>query len=230
MKSGRIVAPGNGNTLTGENGEVLHPPADWGFLPAGDAGITRKVTSTGVFWRVQVKIGRRIISKGIWAPLETIERAKLEVEAVRETSFYKKKIESSRNSRVKKQAEYEAEFLEAVKNYLSFNERFIEFEEKLAEAVTMHAVPVGSGTVARTSMIPLEERAAKAVIAWMRHKTTAYDSTVIPRVKGKRRAMRRILAEQSAEILESYRKGGAVPENCPLADALNLKQLIKYAD
>jgi len=83
---------------------------------------------------------------------------------------------------------------------------------------------VGSGTVARTAMIPIEERAAKAVIAWMRHKTTAYDSMVIPRLKGKRREIRRMLAERSAEILDSYRKGKAVPENCPLKKALTDKE------
>lgn len=222
--SRRIVTPGKGDTLTGENGEILHPPADWGFLPAGDAGITRKITAEGVYWRVQVKIGKRTISKGVWAPAERIEKARLDVEAVRETLSYKKKIESSRNLRAKKQAVYETDFLEAVKSYLSFDNCYRELEEKLAEAVTLHAVPVGSGTVARTAMIPIEERAAKAVIAWMRHKTTAYDSMVIPRLKGKRRETRRMLAERSAEILDSYRKGKAVTENCPLKKALTDKE------
>lgn len=220
----RIVTPGKGNTLIGENGEILHPPEGWNFLPAGDAGITRKITAAGVYWRVQVKMGRRIISKGVWAPVEAIEKARQEIEAVRGTSTYKKKLESSRNLREKKQAAYETEFLEAVKTFLSFNVRYRELEEKLAEAVTLHAVPVGSGTVARTAMIPVEERAAKAVIAWMRHKTTAYESMVIPRIKGERRAARRMLAQHSAEILDAYRKGLSVSENCPLKKALDLPQ------
>ena len=38
---------------------------------------------------------------------------------------------------------------------------------------------MGSGTVARTKRCPLSEAEA-AVIAWMRHQTTAYDSMVIP--------------------------------------------------
>jgi hypothetical protein len=54
----------------------------------------------------------------------------------------------------------------------------------LAQAVTDHATPVGSGTVARTKRIPVEQRAEAAVIAWMRHQTTGYDGMVIPRVKG----------------------------------------------
>lgn len=54
-----------------------------------------------------------------------------------------------------------------------------------------HAVPVGSGTVARTQLIPLEQRAEAAVIAWMRHQTTAYDRMSIARIKGERREVRR---------------------------------------
>jgi len=216
----RIVKPGNGNTLIGENGEILHPPEDWGFFPAGDAGITRKITAKGVFWRVQIKKGKRTISKGVWAPLDTIKDAKNTVEAVRSTDSYKRKLASSLKSREKKQAEYEIEFFESVKDFLSFNQCYKELEQKLAEAVTLHAVPVGSGTVARTAMIPIEERAAKAVIAWMRHKTTAYDSMVIPRIKGKRREARRMLAQRSSQILDTYRKGKNIPENCPLQSAI----------
>lgn len=78
--------------------------------------------------------------------------------------------------------------------YLHFAERWSGLEAKLAAAVTEHAVPVGSGTVARTQRIPLERRAEAAVIAWMRHRTTAYDHMRIARVKGERREVRRQLA------------------------------------
>ena len=70
-------------------------------------------------------------------------------------------------------------------------------------AVADHATPVGSGTVARTKRIPVERRAEAAVIAWMRHQTTAYDSMPIPRVKGKRREVRRLLAQRSKELLDA---------------------------
>jgi hypothetical protein len=97
-------------------------------------------------------------------------------------------------------------------------------EKKLARAVTIHAIPVGSGTVARTQLIPIEERAAHAVIAWMRHQTTAYDNLKIARIKGERRAVRRSLAQQSVELLASYREGRASIENCPLQIAMNKLQ------
>ena len=75
----------------------------------------------------------------------------------------------------KKQTEYEADFCLAIERFLDFHTNHKELEKKLAKAVTIHAIPVGSGTVARTQLIPIEERAAHAVIAWMRHQTTAYD-------------------------------------------------------
>jgi hypothetical protein len=86
--------------------------------------------------------------------------------------------------------------------------------------VTAHATPVGSGTVARTERIPIERRAEAAVIAWMRHQTTAYDSMTIPRVKGKRREVRRMLAARSKELLARYRCGDGAAASCPLAAAL----------
>lgn len=84
---------------------------------------------------------------------------------------------------------------------MNFAPIYKDLEIKLAEAATAHAIPVGSGTVARTSTIPVEERASRAVIAWMRHQTTAYDSMKIPRIKGKRREIRRMLAGHSVELL-----------------------------
>jgi len=70
--------------------------------------------------------------------------------------------------------------------------------------------------VARTQRIPIERRAESAVIAWLRHQTTAYDSMKIPRIKGKRREVRRMLAEQSRRLLEKYRAGHAADPTCPL--------------
>jgi hypothetical protein len=77
----------------------------------------------------------------------------------------------------------------------------------LAGVVADHVTPVGRGTVARTKRIPLEQRAEAAVIAWMRHPTTGYDSMPIPRVKGKRREARRKLAQRSKEFLARYLRG-----------------------
>ena len=65
--------------------------------------------------------------------------------------------------------------------------------------------------------------AEAAVIAWLRHQTTGYDSMRIPRVKGKRREVRRMLAQRSNELLASYRRGeGEKGESgCLLSRALD---------
>ena len=220
----RIVKPGAHGGLIGPNGETLKPPTDWIFLPAGDAGVTRKVTSKGSYWRVELKKGRRTISLGIWAPAITILQAQQEVQQIRMTDEYKKKQTYAVERREKKQTEYEAEFCLAIESFLNFHSNYKQLEKKLAKAVTAHAIPVGSGTVARTQLIPIKERAAHAVIAWMRHQTTAYDNLKIARVKGERRAVRRSLAQQSVELLANYREGRPAYENCPLQNALNKLQ------
>ncbi len=74
--------------------------------------------------------------------------------------------------------------------------------------------------MARTRRIPLEGRAEAAVIAWLRHQTTGYDGMAVPRVKGKRREIRRMLARRSLELLARYRRGEPVPEGYPLKKVL----------
>jgi hypothetical protein len=88
--------------------------------------------------------------------------------------------------------------------------------------VTQHATPVGSGTVARTERISIERRAESAVIAWMRHQTTAYDSMKIARIKGERRHVRRQLAELSRAVLDLHRRDAPhAASACPLCQVLS---------
>ncbi len=226
----QVVTPGKNGQLLNEYGMPVTPPAGWSFLPAGDAGITRKVTAQKKYWRVQYKKGRKTISKGVWAPAETIKQAQQTVSKVRTTDAYQRKRASDLKRREKKQEAYEGEFLEAVVQYLNFHASYQELAQRMAKAITEHAVPVGSGTVARTQLVPLEERAAKAVIAWMRHQTTAYDNMKIARIKGERRAVRRELAQQSVQLLKAYRTGAFITENCPLLRALQQAAVTKSAD
>lgn len=149
------------------------------------------------------------------------DQVRAELEKERSDPAWQKKLNASRRMRERKQAEYEKEFREAVLKFLAFDEKWSAFAEKLADAVTAHAVPVGSGTVARTQLIPLEQRAEAAVIAWMRHQTTAYDRMSIARSKGNAGKCAARLAERSRQLLAQYRSGGE-PDTlrCPLARAL----------
>ena len=190
------------------------------LLPPGDAALTRRVKAAGPHWIVQEKKGRKIFSKGVWAPALTIEAIRADLEAERSTEQYAKRREADARRRDKAQAEYVEDFYRAVLEFLDFHFNHADMAEMLARAVADHATPVGSGTVARTKRIPVEQRAEAAVIAWMRHQTTAYESMVIPRIKGKRREVRRMLAQRSQELLGRYRRAEAVGEECPLKKAL----------
>jgi hypothetical protein len=107
-----------------------------------------------------------------------------------------------------------------VVTFLAFHPGHADLADRLARAVTDHATPVGSGTVARTKRIPVEQRAEVAVIAWMRHRTTGYDGMAIPRIKGERREVRRMLSRRSQDLLQRYRQGDSVGDDCPLKKAL----------
>jgi hypothetical protein len=178
------------------------------------------VKAAGEHWVVQEKVGRRTFSRGVWASAARIERIRSELEAERSTDGYARRQEAASRRREEAQEKYVEDFLGAVRSFLAFHPRHADLAERLARAVTEHATPVGSGTVARTERIPIAERAEAAVIAWMRHRTTAYDTMAIPRVKGKRREVRRMLARRSQELLQRYRRGEPVGEDCPLRMAL----------
>jgi hypothetical protein len=206
--------------LLTEQGEHIHVPEGWACLKPGDAAVTRALKALGPCWTVQQKKGRKTFSHGVWAPAGRIEQAKQAVAAKRDDPAYARRRAGDLKRREQKQADYEVCFYRAVLNRLNFHPAHQQTAERMAEAITRHAVPVGSGTVARTERIPIEQRAAAAIIAWMRHQTTAYDSLRIERIKGRRREVRRELARESTELLNAYRRGDPIQESCPLARSL----------
>jgi hypothetical protein len=203
------------------DGRKVSPPADWACLPPGDAMITRRVKLAGPSWAVVEKKGRKVFSKGLWAPRVTIETVTASANAERGTEAYAKKRAAGTERREKAEAVYAESFEDAVVRYLAFSREWAKLGEAMGKLVATHATPVGSGTVARTKRIPIEERAAAAVIAWMRHQTTAYDDMTIARIKGERRKVRRELAAISKRVLDMHRRD--VPHGidaCPLCRAI----------
>jgi len=200
-------------------------PDDWSLLPPGDAALSRRIKQDGPTWTVIEKVGNKRFSRGIWAPTARIEALRAEREIERQDPAYQKKLAAGRARRAEEQAEYVEDFLAEVRRYLAFHPRYEPEERVMAEAIAAHATPVGSGTVARTERIPIEERAEAATIAWMRHQTTGYDHMTIARVKGERREVRRELARQSVRLLERYRSGMDIdPVHCPLQRALKSRR------
>ncbi len=217
----RTFAPGPTlDTVRASDGKVLGVPEGWALLPPGDAGLTRRVKAAGDHWIVREWIGRRSYSRGVWAASATIDRIRAELDAERSTEGHARKQEAAVRRREKAQAEYVEDFHDAVTAFLAFHPNHADLAERLARAVADHATPVGSGTVARTKRIPVEQRAEAAVIAWMRHQTTGYDGMTISRSKGERREVRRMLAQRSQELLRRYRRGETTGDDCPLKRAL----------
>lgn len=210
-------------TVRDADGDVHEVPDGWELLPPGDAGVTRKVKALGPAWTVKEKRGRRMFSQGVWAPAENIAEAVAHMEAQRASPDHQRKLEAGRRRREKEQAAYVVEFEQEVRRFLAFHATHRALEKQMARAIAELATPVGSGTVARTQRISVDRRAEAATIAWMRHQTTAYDHMHIPRVKGKRREVRRMLAERSRGLLNRYRAGEEAAADCPLKAAFEDK-------
>ena len=216
------AAPGpRPRSVRTSDGVVLAVPEGWDLLEPGDAGLTRKVKAAGPSWTVKEKRGRKMFSRGVWAPAQTIVGCREAVEATRSTPAYRNKLAADRQRRQRKHEEYAAEFEAEVRDFLDFHPRHVELARSVARLIARHATPVGSGTVARTERIPIEQRAEAAVIAWLRHQTTAYDRMQIKRVKGRRREVRRELAQASRRLLGHYRRDGDAPLPCPLQQAVD---------
>ena len=215
------VTPGPDNRLVKDaDGGVLPVPDGWVLVPPGDPALTRRLKKTGPSWVMQEKKGRRTFSHGVWADKCRVDAIRDALELERADPAYAKRLELAKTRRLRAQEEYVVEFQKEVSGFLDFDGKHKDLETKFASLVSSFSTPVGSQTVARTKRISVAERAEAAVIAGMRHETTAYDSMAIPRVKGKRREVRRMLASRSREILGQYRRGDELSETCPLWRAL----------
>jgi hypothetical protein len=222
MPDSLVLAPtADPRVFVAPDGRRLSPPEGWACLPPGDAGLTRRVKAAGPSWAVIEKRGRKAFSRGLWAPREHIESARRALEVERSTEAYARRRVTDGARRERKQSEYVVSFEAEVVAFLGFSPRWESLGRVVAEEVAAHATPVGSGTVARTERIPIDERAEAAVIAWMRHQTTAYDRLDIPRIAGARREVRRELAAVSRRVLDLHRGDDAHPPvPCPLCLAL----------
>ena len=144
----QTYAPGpTPNTVRTADGRVLPTPEGWILLPPGDAALTRRVKAAGENWTVLERKGRKVFSRGVWAPAATIERLRAELVAERFAEGYAKRREADARRRDKAQAAYVEDFFGAVVKFLAFNPNHADLADRFARAVADHATPVGSGTV-----------------------------------------------------------------------------------
>ncbi len=226
-----VVYEQQGSRKLLKDGSFVDIPNGWEFVPSGDPALTRRLKAAADdYWVVKRKVGRKEFGIGLCVPIGLAAEISAQLKAERETPEYQRKLAAGRRRREKEQENYQEDFEKAVFEFLAFHERYMDLATRLAKVITEFTTPVGSGTVARTQRIPIEERARAAVIAWMRHNTTDYDHRYIPRVAGRRREVRRDLAQESLALLKEYRRGNDVPADCPLQKALKRLDQTDQAD
>src|ERR1700747_3534090 len=101
------------NTVRAADGKVLTVPEGWVLLSPGDAALTRRVKEAGEHWVVAEKKGRKVFSRGVWAPAATVEGICAELEAERADESFAKRKEADARRREKAQPEYVEDFLGA---------------------------------------------------------------------------------------------------------------------
>ena len=224
-KEGEFAVYRVGKSHFTHDNKAITLPDGWIVVEAGDAALTRRVKSAGEYWVIKGMYRGKPTNVGLCAPAQTVDRLRSELATERQSPDYAKRLAAGRAYRERKQAQYEVDFEQTLLAWLNFAPRYHAIAQKLAKRVTSFATVVGSGTVARTQRISIEERARAAVIAWMRHCTTNYDEMYIERGNDRRRMVRRQLAQQSIALLNRYRRDADIDlDRCPLALALAEKR------
>ena len=153
----------------------LTQPDGWDFLPAGDAFVTRRVKAAGVYWVLFRPKGRREHRRqlGLLAPAAAIASA----QAAADATAARREIErvASTRQRDKNETAYRTKFEEAVIQWLRFSPAHAAVASDIAHGAADRAAVVGSGRVGRTKTLSLEDRAALAARAFIRHRYTDYE-------------------------------------------------------
>jgi hypothetical protein len=173
------------NVYVSREGGWWHPdhgdveiPDGWALLPAGDAYLTRTVTKAGPHWIAWRPGDRRRRQRlGLWAPEENIELA--ERQAARTAAGRARARERAAVQRDRTEGAYRDELVAAIVTWLDFAEENGELAARIAQAAADHAAVVGSRRVGRTSTLSLEEKAALAARAHIRHHHTDYEDQLI---------------------------------------------------
>ena len=157
-----------------ELGDLIQPDG-WDFLSAGDAFLTRRVKAAGGYWVLYEPKGRRTYRRlvGLLAPSAAIAAAR----AAADATAAQRKTQRAAGARQRDRTEvaYRAEFKQAVLRWLDFAPDHEAVASDIADSAVERAAVVGSGRVGRTKTLSLDERAALAARAYIRHHYTDYE-------------------------------------------------------
>ena len=153
----------------------LTAPDGWEFLPSGDAFLSRRAKAAGRYWTLYQPKGRRAHRRllGLLAPADAISAARTAAEATAATRETKRA--AGARQRAKVEVGYRHEFEQAILLWLDFAPEHAEIARDIATNAVERAAVVGSGRVGRTRTLSLEDRAALAARAYIRHRYTDYE-------------------------------------------------------
>lgn len=161
-----------------DHGE-LDIPEDWEFLPQGDPYLTRTVKAAGAWWHAWLPRTRRRPHRrsiGLWAPAAAIKAAHEKAAATADVRARRR--ESWPRERVRQETRDAAELASAIVAFLDFEPQHERLARQIAREAAARAAVVGSGRVGRTRTISIDERAALAARAYIRHRHTTYEENL----------------------------------------------------
>ena len=185
----------------------LDAPEGWELLPSGDAFITRRVKAAGVYWllwRPRSRGHPHRLLLGLLAPVAAIEAARADAEATVEARAARQ-VQGARY-RDRREEQYRGELAKAIVAFLDFAPEHAELARTTAVAAAERAAAVGSGRVGRTSKRSVDERAALAARALIRHRYTTYEDRLAAEVWDDEYLYREVKAEAQAAVDEFLRQ------------------------
>jgi len=153
----------------------LDVPDGWEFLASGDAFVTRRVKAAGVYWTAWKPKNRRGGHRrrlGLLAPtaaIDAVRNAAIETADQRAAA----RVAGARH-RERVEAGYQTELRNTVLRWLDFAPEHHDLAADIADGAAAQATVVGSGRVGRTKTLSVDERAALAARAYIRHHHTDY--------------------------------------------------------
>ena len=182
----------------------------WEFLPSGDAFVTRRVKAAGVYWKLWRPRGRNRPHRrllGLLAPAAVIEAAQAEA-ASSEAARSGRRAQGAAY-RARKEDTYRQELTEAIIDYLGFAPEHGDLAQAIAAEAARRAAEVGSGRVGRTRTIEIDQRAALAARALIRHRYTDYEDRLVQEVWDDDHLYREVKADAHRvvdDFLEQHRR------------------------
>src|SRR5207244_9520858 len=136
--------------------------------------VTVRLKAPGVYgewWRPRGTTRPHRRKLGLLAPASAIEAARQQAMGTADKRVTRRAADA--RHRASAEETYQGDFEAAVRAWLNFAPEHAGLADEIAAGAAARAVVVGSGRVGRTKIISLEERAALASRAFIRHRITA---------------------------------------------------------